>query len=77
MGQSRRAPGPEESRGIYLLACTHALLGETEKAIDYLERSLTGMHPRFVVWARHDGDLSSLHRHPRYEALLRRLEGGA
>ena len=68
---------PEESRGIYLLACTHALLGETEKAIDYLERSLTGMHPRFVVWARHDGDLRSLHRHPRYEALLRRLEGGA
>lgn len=65
-------PGPQT---WYNLACTHALLGESEAAIGYLRLELEN-HPskasrrRQQVWARDDPDLASLRGDPRFEALL-------
>lgn len=60
----------------YNIACTHALLGEKEEALDYLERDLKENHPsagslaQKREWARKDPDLANLRGEPRFERLL-------
>lgn len=60
----------------YNLACTHALLGETDQALDYLQRDFEENHPsagslrRQQEWANSDPDLSSLREHPRFQRLI-------
>jgi non-specific serine/threonine protein kinase len=59
----------EEPQVLYNVACVYALLGEAERAIDCLERSLThGWGQR--QWMEHDPDLASLREHPRFRALV-------
>lgn len=66
-------PGPQT---WYNLACTHALLGESEKALEYLRLELEENHPseasrgRQREWARGDPDLATLRGDPRFEALV-------
>jgi tetratricopeptide (TPR) repeat protein len=61
----------------YNLACTHALLGDADRALDYLARSLEhsvrspGARARQREWARDDPDLVSLRGDPRFDALTR------
>ncbi len=65
------APG-----NYYNLACTHALLGDVELALDYLQRELTENHysagslEQQQEWARGDPDLESLRGGARFEDLL-------
>jgi len=61
--------GGEEWSTLYNLACYHAYAGESERALDLLERALSngGGDPD---WLRHDPDLAALHAHSRFEALL-------
>ena len=65
------APG-----NYYNLACTHALLGDPDRALDYLEREFTENHPspgslkRQQEWALSDPDLESLRELPRFQALV-------
>ena len=60
----------------YNLACTHALLGDLEVAVDYLARELGENHSsersrdRQRVWASEDPDLSNLRAHPRFQRLV-------
>ncbi len=60
----------------YNIACTHALLGEKELALDYLERDLDENHPtagarrQKLEWTRKDPDLASLRGEPRYERMV-------
>lgn len=60
----------------YNLACTYALLGETQRALDYLSRELYDNHAsesareRQRKWAREDPDLAGLRGDERFEALL-------
>jgi tetratricopeptide (TPR) repeat protein len=60
----------------YNLACTYALLGERELALDFLARELAENHPsararaRQAQWAREDPDLRSLRDDPRFERVL-------
>lgn len=60
----------------YNLACTWALLGERELALDYLARDLAemrtqpGARERQQNWAKGDPDLESLRGDPRFEALV-------
>ncbi len=62
-------------RLYYNLACTHALLGDTELALDYLQRELSENHPtrgsleRQKKWAREDPDLLSLRDNARFLRL--------
>jgi hypothetical protein len=68
-------PGPQV---FYNMACTHALLGETEVALEWLKRDLEenhgspGARARQQEWARSDPDLASLRGDPRFEALVGR-----
>jgi tetratricopeptide (TPR) repeat protein len=61
---------------FYNLACTHALLGDLDVAVDYLERELGENQPsararaRQAAWAREDPDLAALRGHPRFERLV-------
>ncbi|PZF77297.1 adenylate/guanylate cyclase domain-containing protein [Aestuariivirga litoralis] len=68
------AMAPDEPRGAYLLACTYALLGETEQAVELLHRAVQQMQPRYVTWVRNDTDLESLRDHPRYKAIIAEME---
>ncbi|NOT31299.1 MAG: hypothetical protein HOP15_12710, partial [Planctomycetes bacterium] len=60
----------------YNIACTHALLGEKDLALDFLERDLAENHPtpgarrQKLEWTRKDPDLVGLHGEPRYERLV-------
>ncbi len=58
---------------LYNLACSYALMGEPERALDCLERAhLEGMS--IADWAENDSDLDSLHGDPRFHALMDSLK---
>jgi len=67
----------EEAPALYYnLACTHALLGDVPRALDYLARELYDNHAsesareRQRKWAREDPDLAGLRGDERFEALV-------
>jgi len=70
MAQTPILPG-----NYYNLACTYALMGEPDLALDFLQRdfeeirSSPGALERQQEWARGDPDLASLRGLPRFEAL--------
>jgi adenylate cyclase len=64
---------PEEPSVLYNVACNYALLGETDKAIDCLEKSLRkGFGQK--VWMENDPDFASVRDHPRFKALMESLD---
>jgi adenylate cyclase len=65
---------PEEPVGLYNLACTFAMLGDRDRAIELLERYAVNMRPQFVAWIKNDSDLDHLRDDPRYQALIQRME---
>lgn len=58
------------SRGVlwYSLACVHALNGESDAALDGVERAVR-LEPKLVRGIRRDEDFSAIRDHPRFEAL--------
>ena len=62
---------PERPIPWYNLACSYALLGMTDRAFDALERSIR-LGYAHIYHLRHDPDLKSLRRDPRFLRLLRR-----
>jgi serine/threonine protein kinase/tetratricopeptide (TPR) repeat protein len=64
---------PEEPVTLYNVACMYSLQGKVEQALDCLENAVKhGFAHR--AWIEHDTDLNALHGHPRYQALLERLQ---
>jgi TolB-like protein/Flp pilus assembly protein TadD len=63
---------PADAGIIYNVAGVYALAGDTEAALDYLERA-AGLGMLHKDWLVHDGDFLELHGHPRFRALLERL----
>lgn len=64
------ATDPSNSSGsTYNVACTFAVLGEYERALDALE-SLGDSFTLYREWVAQDSDLDGLRGHPRYEALM-------
>jgi adenylate cyclase len=58
---------------LYNLACSYALMGELEHALDCLERAnLCGMS--IAEWAENDSDLASLRGDPRFQSLMTGLK---
>lgn len=66
---------PASPGAYYNLACTHALLGDTQEALDYLERDFSENRTSEAAlekqkeWARGDPDLASLREDPRFQLL--------
>jgi adenylate cyclase len=63
---------PDEPITFYNAACNYSLAGEVENAISCLEKAITsGMAQR--DWIEHDSDLDPVRQHPRFQALLSRM----
>lgn len=69
---ARRAEAldPEEPMLLYNVGCIYALTGETDRALESLEKSVRG-GLAYIDWLRQDSNLDGLRDHPRFEALLR------
>jgi hypothetical protein len=65
--------GPGSPDAFYNGACFFALLGNSERALECLERSIDlGFSSK--VWIDNDSDLDSLRETDRFKAILRRLK---
>ncbi|MDE3246089.1 MAG: adenylate/guanylate cyclase domain-containing protein, partial [Acidobacteriota bacterium] len=69
-----RSMDPDDPMLLYNLGCIHALAGETEEALDCLDRAVAGGLSQ-KDWILHDGDLDSIRAHPRYQGLIASMEG--
>jgi adenylate cyclase len=63
---------PDDFGTLYNAACFHALAGESEQALDLLDRAISSGQG-FLDWIEHDHDLESLHPLPRFREILERL----
>jgi non-specific serine/threonine protein kinase len=64
--------GRDESVVLYNVACAFANLGSHEEALDALERAAEIGRP-YRGWIEHDSDFDPIRDHPRFRALLDRL----
>jgi tetratricopeptide (TPR) repeat protein len=64
---------PNDPIAIYNLSCDYSLLGQYTEAIQSLRRAV-GAGYRDVEHLMADADLSPLHRHPEFEALVLELQ---
>src|SRR5438876_5319943 len=67
-----RNPRDLEEAQRYNAACNLALLGESEHALDGLERALEA-GVSVGDWIQHDPDFKSLRSHPRFQAIVKRI----
>jgi adenylate cyclase len=63
---------PNDPLVLYNAACNFALLGETNNAIDGLERAIEA-GVAVGDWIKHDPDFESLRSHPRFQAIVMRI----
>jgi non-specific serine/threonine protein kinase len=65
----------DEPNTQYNVACTYTRLGKHDDALDCLERAVGGGSRHWYIdWIRNDPDFNPLHDHPRFEAILERLQ---
>jgi TolB-like protein/Flp pilus assembly protein TadD/predicted Ser/Thr protein kinase len=63
---------PDESMVLYNVACVYSMAGDTEGAVDSLERAVAaGLTQR--GWLEHDSNLDAIRGDPRVQALIQRL----
>ena len=60
---------PEDCGILYNVACTYALQGKPDEAIDCLEKAMKHA-VWYKTWALHDTDLDSLRSLPRFQSLI-------
>ncbi|TCU20257.1 adenylate/guanylate cyclase domain-containing protein [Rhizobium sullae] len=64
------ATDPNDINIQYNAACTYALLGEVDRAIDVLEGWMPQVGAEMRLWFKNDSDLDSIRGHPRYSKLI-------
>jgi len=86
LGQKERAEnwavratmiGPDDCMVQYNVARTYAMLGNLEPALEKLEQAYRCSplwQRRLAMWMKYDEDIDPLRPHPRFHALLKRLE---
>lgn len=68
-----RYPGaPYEPHSYYLYAKKHAFLGDNEKALEYLEKSIDGRQ-FLAAFLKADPVFEALHSEPRYQKILQKM----
>ena len=67
------AMDPEDGAVLYNVACNYAILKETDKSIDCLEKAFRQGFG-YKDWMDNDPDLDSVRNHPRFKALMKGLE---
>jgi adenylate cyclase len=68
--EARVSRGADDASTRYYIATVHALRGETDQALDSLERVARRLPALTRARAACDPDLESLRGHPRFDALL-------
>ncbi len=63
---------PNDPLVLYNAACNFALLGESDRALDGLERALEA-GVAVGDWIKHDPDFEGLRSHPRFQAIVKRI----
>jgi adenylate cyclase len=63
---------PNDPLVLYNAACNLALLGESERALDGLERAIEA-GVAVGDWIKHDPNVESLRSHPRFQAIVKRI----
>ena len=58
---------------LYNVACVYSLAGKVDEGLQYLERSVDAGFA-FKDWIENDSDFDSIRHHPRFQALLKRME---
>ena len=72
---TRRLKSDPATQNIPVIALSaHAMPGDAEKALDHLSRVLLAGFSH-KEWVENDGDLTSLHGHPRFQELLDQMDG--
>jgi adenylate cyclase len=66
------ALAPNDPVVLYNAACNLAQLGEQERALDGLERSIEA-GVAVSDWIKHDPDFESVRNHPRFQAIVKRI----
>jgi adenylate cyclase len=61
---------PDDPMDHYNLGCALAQMNEPSRAVDLLGSCVPKMSAEFINWIKQDTDLTSLHDHPRYKALI-------
>jgi adenylate cyclase len=64
---------PSDPLVLYNAACNWALLGETDHALDGLERAIEA-GVAVGDWIKHDPDFESVRDHLRFQAIVKRIE---
>ena len=62
----------EVAVGFYLYAMKHALIGDNEKALEYLEKS-TDAHMFLSAFLKAEPVFEQLRTEPRYQQILRKM----
>jgi adenylate cyclase len=65
---------PNDNGARYNAACTYALLGEHDQAIDLLYDWVKDAGPEQKNWFMHDADLDLIRDAPRYPELAKQVE---
>ena len=66
---------PDDLYNLYNVGCAFALLGDSERAFEALERARPMIGGYITAeWVRKDPDLASLRTMPRFEHLLTSLQ---
>ncbi len=60
---------PEEMGILYNVGCVYALLGQTEEALNCIEKVL-GHGAFYRTWAEMDSDLDSIRNEPRFKSMM-------
>lgn len=63
---------PENPGVLYDCACAYALIGETDRALDLLERAVAAGRG-FRGWYESDSDLDAIREHPRFREIMARV----
>jgi serine/threonine protein kinase/Flp pilus assembly protein TadD len=63
---------PEENATVYNVACSYALMGEKDQALDLLSTAVRNGFGH-EDWIKNDPDFVSLRDHPRFRAMLEEL----
>jgi adenylate cyclase len=64
---------PDEFATLYNAACFHSLAGESERALELLERAMRA-GKGYLDWIEHDPDLVNVRALPRFRDLVAELQ---
>jgi len=70
--RTARSLDPEDCMLLYNLGCIHALASDPEEALECLELAVAA-GPVLKAWFLNDPDLESIRAHPRFQALIERM----